>query len=152
MHFVSFFMLSFWTFMCLMHNHVYICSYLCSLSHFWVLNPIPSPIPTLSPSFEKMSVSLTTDIQLEGESGPLIEPCSRGKTSPQPQGTKDGTGEGVEPEDSCPQDAQVGQKWHKCFFLSVIMCPSFAIPHNYLKHKCCYREDKLQGSICICVQ
>lgn len=56
-----------------------------------------------------MSVSLTTDIQLEGENGPLIEPCSRGKASPQPQGTKDGAGEGVEPEDSCPQDAQVGK-------------------------------------------
>uniref|UniRef100_A0A3B4V7D3 R3H domain containing 2 n=1 Tax=Seriola dumerili TaxID=41447 RepID=A0A3B4V7D3_SERDU len=53
-----------------------------------------------------MSVSLTTDIQQEGESGQLIEPCSRGKTSPQPQGTKEGTGEGVEPEDSSPQDAQ----------------------------------------------
>ncbi|XP_030275645.1 R3H domain-containing protein 2 isoform X14 [Sparus aurata] len=53
-----------------------------------------------------MSVSLTTDIQQEGESGPLIEPCSRGKTSPQPQGTKEGTGEGLEPEDSSPQDAQ----------------------------------------------
>ncbi len=55
-----------------------------------------------------MSVSLTTDIQQEGESGPLIEPCSRGKASPQPQGTKEGTGEGLEPEDSSPQDAQVG--------------------------------------------
>ncbi|XP_039653352.1 R3H domain-containing protein 2 isoform X12 [Perca fluviatilis] len=53
-----------------------------------------------------MSVSLTTDIQQEGESGPVIEPCSRGKTSPQPQGTKEGTGEGLEPEDSSPQDAQ----------------------------------------------
>ncbi|XP_035517984.1 R3H domain-containing protein 2 isoform X9 [Morone saxatilis] len=53
-----------------------------------------------------MSVSLTTDIQQEGESGPLIEPCSRGKTSPQPLGTKDGTGEGLEPEDSASQDAQ----------------------------------------------
>ncbi|CAK6952688.1 R3H domain-containing protein 2 isoform X3 [Scomber scombrus] len=53
-----------------------------------------------------MSVSLTTDIQQEGESGPLIEPCSRGKTSPQPQGTKEGTGEGLEPEDSSSQDAQ----------------------------------------------
>ncbi|KAM8757671.1 R3H domain-containing protein 2 isoform 7-T9 [Acanthopagrus schlegelii] len=53
-----------------------------------------------------MSVSLTTDIQQEGESGPLIEPCSRGKTSPQPQGTKEGTGEGLEPEDNSPQDAQ----------------------------------------------
>ncbi|XP_044021706.1 R3H domain-containing protein 2 isoform X17 [Siniperca chuatsi] len=53
-----------------------------------------------------MSMSLTTDIQQEGESGPLIEPCSRGKTSPQPQGTKEGTGEGLEPEDSSPQDAQ----------------------------------------------
>uniref|UniRef100_A0A1A8JVC5 R3H domain containing 2 n=1 Tax=Nothobranchius kuhntae TaxID=321403 RepID=A0A1A8JVC5_NOTKU len=53
-----------------------------------------------------MSVSLTTDIQQEGESGPLIEPCSRGKSSPQPQGTKDGTGEGLEPEDSSPQDPQ----------------------------------------------
>uniref|UniRef100_A0A665T9J9 R3H domain-containing protein n=1 Tax=Echeneis naucrates TaxID=173247 RepID=A0A665T9J9_ECHNA len=53
-----------------------------------------------------MSVSLTTDIQQEGESGPLIEPCSRGKTSPQPQGTKEGTGEGLEPEESSPQDAQ----------------------------------------------
>ncbi|XP_034441405.1 R3H domain-containing protein 2 isoform X10 [Hippoglossus hippoglossus] len=53
-----------------------------------------------------MSVSLTTDIQQEGESGLLIEPCSRGKTSPQPQGTKEGTGEGLEPEDSSLQDAQ----------------------------------------------
>ncbi|XP_074498668.1 R3H domain-containing protein 2 isoform X14 [Sebastes fasciatus] len=53
-----------------------------------------------------MSVSVTTDIQQEGESGPLIEPCSRGKTSPQPQGTKEGTGDGLEPEDSSPQDAQ----------------------------------------------
>ncbi|XP_029006043.1 R3H domain-containing protein 2 isoform X7 [Betta splendens] len=53
-----------------------------------------------------MSVSLTTDIQQEGESGPLIEPCSRGKTSPQPQGTKEGTGEGLDPEDSSPQDSQ----------------------------------------------
>uniref|UniRef100_A0A3Q1KIB8 R3H domain-containing protein n=1 Tax=Anabas testudineus TaxID=64144 RepID=A0A3Q1KIB8_ANATE len=53
-----------------------------------------------------MSVSLTTDIQQEGESGPLLEPCSRGKTSPQPQGTKEGTGDGLEPEDSSPQDAQ----------------------------------------------
>lgn len=51
-------------------------------------------------------MSLTTDIQQEGESGPLIEPCSRGKTSPQPQGTKEGTGEGLEPDDSSPQDAQ----------------------------------------------
>nr|XP_040059736.1 R3H domain-containing protein 2 isoform X6 [Gasterosteus aculeatus aculeatus] len=53
-----------------------------------------------------MSVSLATDIQQEGENGPLIEPCSRGKTSPQPQCTKEGTGEAVEPEDSSPQDAQ----------------------------------------------
>ncbi|KAF7208099.1 transcript variant X8 [Nothobranchius furzeri] len=53
-----------------------------------------------------MSVSLTTDIQQEGESGPLIVPCSRGKSSPQPQGTKDGTGEGLEPEDSTSQDPQ----------------------------------------------
>ncbi|XP_034388245.1 R3H domain-containing protein 2 isoform X6 [Cyclopterus lumpus] len=53
-----------------------------------------------------MSVSLTTDIQQEGESGPHIEPCSQGKTSPQPQCTKEGTGEGLEPEDSSPQDAQ----------------------------------------------
>uniref|UniRef100_A0A8D0A885 R3H domain containing 2 n=1 Tax=Sander lucioperca TaxID=283035 RepID=A0A8D0A885_SANLU len=53
-----------------------------------------------------MSVSLVTDIQQEGESRPVIEPCSRGKTSPQPQGTKEGTGEGLEPEDSSPQDAQ----------------------------------------------
>ncbi|KAM3877548.1 R3H domain-containing protein 2 [Diretmus argenteus] len=53
-----------------------------------------------------MSVSLATDIQQEVESGPLIEPCSRGKASPQPQGTKEGTGEGPEPEDSSPQDAQ----------------------------------------------
>ncbi|TMS19234.1 R3H domain-containing protein 2, partial [Larimichthys crocea] len=75
-------------------------------SHSWVLHPTPSPTPTLSPSPKKMSVSLTTDIQQEGESGPLIEPCSRGKTSPQPQGTKEGTGEGLEPEDSSPQDAQ----------------------------------------------
>ncbi|XP_034724901.1 R3H domain-containing protein 2 isoform X17 [Etheostoma cragini] len=53
-----------------------------------------------------MSVSLTADIQQEGESGPVIEPCSRGKTSPQPQGTKEGTGEGLETEDSSPHDAQ----------------------------------------------
>ncbi|KAM4613539.1 R3H domain-containing protein 2 isoform 3-T3 [Polymixia lowei] len=53
-----------------------------------------------------MSVSLATDIQLEGESGPLNEPCSRGKASPQPQGTKEGTGEGPEAEDISPQDAQ----------------------------------------------
>ncbi|XP_069003240.1 R3H domain-containing protein 2 isoform X9 [Embiotoca jacksoni] len=53
-----------------------------------------------------MSVSLTTDIQQEGESGPLIEPCSRGKTSPQPQGTKEGTGESLEPDESSPHDAQ----------------------------------------------
>uniref|UniRef100_A0A672ZP85 R3H domain containing 2 n=1 Tax=Sphaeramia orbicularis TaxID=375764 RepID=A0A672ZP85_9TELE len=53
-----------------------------------------------------MSVSLTADIQQEGESGPLIEPCSRGKTSPQPQGTKEVTGEGLESEESAPQDAQ----------------------------------------------
>uniref|UniRef100_A0A8C6WLX0 R3H domain containing 2 n=1 Tax=Neogobius melanostomus TaxID=47308 RepID=A0A8C6WLX0_9GOBI len=52
-----------------------------------------------------MSVSLTTDIQQEGESGPLIEPCSRGKTSPQPQGTKEVTGDSQEPEDAGPQDA-----------------------------------------------
>lgn len=84
-------------------------SYLFSLSHSWVLHPTPSPTPTLSPSLKKMSVSLTTDIQLEGESGPLIEPCSRGKISPQPQGTKEGTGEGLEPEESSPQDAQVGK-------------------------------------------
>lgn len=68
--------------------------------------PNPSPTPTLSPFPKKMSVSLTTVIQHEGESGPRIEPCSRGKTSPQPQGTKEGTGEGLEPEDSSPQDAQ----------------------------------------------
>ncbi|XP_051931962.1 R3H domain-containing protein 2 isoform X3 [Hippocampus zosterae] len=53
-----------------------------------------------------MSVSLTPDIQKEGESGPLIEPCGRGKTSPQPQGPKEGTGEGPEPEDSSPHDVQ----------------------------------------------
>uniref|UniRef100_A0A8D3DMN9 R3H domain containing 2 n=1 Tax=Scophthalmus maximus TaxID=52904 RepID=A0A8D3DMN9_SCOMX len=58
----------------------------------------------------KMSVSLTTDIQQEGESGLLIEPCSRGKTSPQPQGTKEGAGEGLEPEDSASQDAQSNAK------------------------------------------
>lgn len=51
-------------------------------------------------------MSLTPDIKQEGESGPLIEPCSRGKTSPQPQGTKEGTGEGLELEDISPQDAQ----------------------------------------------
>ncbi|MEQ2233808.1 hypothetical protein ILYODFUR_025581 [Ilyodon furcidens] len=61
-------------------------------------HPLPSP--------KKMSLSLTTDIQQEGESGQQIEPCSRGKTSPQPQGTKDGTGEGPEPDDNYPQDAQ----------------------------------------------
>ncbi|XP_008318862.1 R3H domain-containing protein 2 isoform X4 [Cynoglossus semilaevis] len=53
-----------------------------------------------------MSVSLTPDIQQEGESGPHIEPCSRGKTSPQPQGTKEGTGESLEPEDGTLQDLQ----------------------------------------------
>ncbi|XP_037107492.1 R3H domain-containing protein 2 isoform X3 [Syngnathus acus] len=53
-----------------------------------------------------MSVSLTPDIQKEGESGPLIEPCCRGKTSPQPQGPKEGTGESPEPEDGSPQDVQ----------------------------------------------
>uniref|UniRef100_A0A3B3DR11 R3H domain containing 2 n=1 Tax=Oryzias melastigma TaxID=30732 RepID=A0A3B3DR11_ORYME len=47
----------------------------------------------------KMSVSLTTDIQQEGESGPITEPCNRGKTFPQLQGTKEGTGEGLEYED-----------------------------------------------------
>uniref|UniRef100_A0A3Q3FB35 R3H domain containing 2 n=1 Tax=Labrus bergylta TaxID=56723 RepID=A0A3Q3FB35_9LABR len=81
-------------------------SYLFSLSHSWVLHPTPSPTPTLSPSPKKMSVSLTTDIQQEGESGPLIEPGGRGKTSPQPQGIKEGTGEGLEPEESSQQDAQ----------------------------------------------
>ncbi|KAM9410766.1 R3H domain-containing protein 2 isoform 2-T3 [Pholidichthys leucotaenia] len=53
-----------------------------------------------------MSVSLTADIQQEGESGSPTEPCGRGKTSPQPQGIKEGTGEGPEPDDSAPQDAQ----------------------------------------------
>ncbi|KAJ3602196.1 hypothetical protein NHX12_029955, partial [Muraenolepis orangiensis] len=47
-----------------------------------------------------MSVSLATDIRQEGESGPLTEPCSRGKGSPQPQATKDGTPEGLEPDDA----------------------------------------------------
>lgn len=80
-----------------------------TVSCSWVCHPTPSPTPTLPPSLKKMSVNLTTDIQLEGENGPLIEPCSRGKTSPQPQGTKEGTGDSVEPEDSSPQDAQVGE-------------------------------------------
>uniref|UniRef100_A0A3Q1FNC5 R3H domain containing 2 n=1 Tax=Acanthochromis polyacanthus TaxID=80966 RepID=A0A3Q1FNC5_9TELE len=78
-----------------------------------------------------MSVSLTTDIQQEGESGPLIEPCSRGKTSPQPQGTKEGTGEGLEPDDSAPQDAQKrapnhshGRKRAKDIIQLHISCPS----------------------------
>ncbi|XP_056128779.1 R3H domain-containing protein 2 [Lampris incognitus] len=53
-----------------------------------------------------MSVSLAADIQQEGESGPLNDTCSRGKASSQPQGTKGGTGEGLEPEDSSLQDAQ----------------------------------------------
>lgn len=75
-------------------------------SHHWVPHPTPSPFPTLSPSPKKMSVSLTTDIQQEGESGALIEPCNRGKTSPQPQGVKEVLGEGQEPEDTIPQDAQ----------------------------------------------
>lgn len=83
-----------------------------SLSHCWVLHPTPSPLPPSPLSPKKMSVSLTTDIQQEGESGPLIEPCSRGKTSPQPQGTKEGTGESLEPDDSSPQDAQVGEVDH----------------------------------------
>uniref|UniRef100_A0AAV2M6G6 R3H domain-containing protein 2 n=1 Tax=Knipowitschia caucasica TaxID=637954 RepID=A0AAV2M6G6_KNICA len=73
-------------------------------SHSWGPRPTPSPFPTLSPSPKKMSVTLT-DIQQEGESGPLIEPCSRGKVSPQPQGPKDLTGEIQEPEDTAPQDA-----------------------------------------------
>eukprot|EP00066_Takifugu_rubripes_P023184 XP_011612450.1 PREDICTED: R3H domain-containing protein 2 isoform X4 [Takifugu rubripes] len=78
-----------------------------------------------------MSVNLTTDIQLEGENGPLIEPCSRGKTSPQPQGTKEGTGDSVEPEDSSPQDAQKrtsnhshGRKRAKDIIQLHISCPS----------------------------
>ncbi|CAB1453444.1 unnamed protein product [Pleuronectes platessa] len=73
-----------------------------------LLGPPPNPLPYSHPppSPKKMSVSLTTDIEQEGESGLLIEPCSRGKTSPQPQGTKEGTGEGLEPEDSSLQDAQ----------------------------------------------
>ncbi|XP_061544062.1 R3H domain-containing protein 2 isoform X1 [Phycodurus eques] len=53
-----------------------------------------------------MSVSPTPDIQKEGESGPFIELCSRGKTSPQPQGLKEGTGEGLEPDDSSSHDVQ----------------------------------------------
>lgn len=53
-----------------------------------------------------MSLSMTTDIQQEGESGLQIELCSRGKSSPQPQSTKDGAGEGPEPDDNSPQDAQ----------------------------------------------
>ncbi|XP_054472168.1 R3H domain-containing protein 2 isoform X4 [Anoplopoma fimbria] len=78
-----------------------------------------------------MSVSLTTDIQQEGESGPLIEPCSRGKASPQPQCTKEGTGEGLEPEDSSPQDTQKrapnhshGRKRAKEIIQLHISCPS----------------------------
>uniref|UniRef100_A0A8C3FZJ7 R3H domain containing 2 n=1 Tax=Cyclopterus lumpus TaxID=8103 RepID=A0A8C3FZJ7_CYCLU len=78
-----------------------------------------------------MSVSLTTDIQQEGESGPHIEPCSQGKTSPQPQCTKEGTGEGLEPEDSSPQDAQKrapnhshGRKRAKDIIQLHISCPS----------------------------
>ncbi|XP_040059735.2 R3H domain-containing protein 2 isoform X5 [Gasterosteus aculeatus] len=78
-----------------------------------------------------MSVSLATDIQQEGENGPLIEPCSRGKTSPQPQCTKEGTGEAVEPEDSSPQDAQKrapnhshGRKRAKDIIQLHISCPS----------------------------
>ncbi|XP_030230484.1 R3H domain-containing protein 2 isoform X1 [Gadus morhua] len=53
-----------------------------------------------------MSVSLATDIQQQGESGPLTEPCSRGMGSPQPQATMDGTGEGLEPDDGSLHDAQ----------------------------------------------
>lgn len=97
------------------------------LSHSWVLHPTPSPTPTLSPSLKKMSVSLTTDIQLEGESGPLIEPCSRGKASPQPQGTKEGTGEGLEAEESSPQDAQVG----KSVNFSMLVRRSGTVVHPY---------------------
>ena len=57
-----------------------------------------------------MSVSLEADIQQEGESGPLNEPCS--KASPQLQDTKEGTGEGQEPEDGSLHDAQVLHSTH----------------------------------------
>ncbi|XP_028301921.1 R3H domain-containing protein 2 isoform X2 [Gouania willdenowi] len=53
-----------------------------------------------------MSLILTTDIQQEGESGLLAEPCSRAKTSPQPQSTKEGSGDGLEPDECAQQDAQ----------------------------------------------
>uniref|UniRef100_A0A3B5QYU8 R3H domain containing 2 n=2 Tax=Xiphophorus maculatus TaxID=8083 RepID=A0A3B5QYU8_XIPMA len=76
-----------------------------SHSHYWVLHQYPPHSHPL-PSPKKMSLSLTTDIQQEGESGLQIEPCSRGKSSPQPQSIKDGTGEGPEPDDNSPQDAQ----------------------------------------------
>ncbi|XP_020558836.1 R3H domain-containing protein 2 isoform X6 [Oryzias latipes] len=71
------------------------------------LSWVPHPTPfqhSLSPT--KMSVSLTTDIQQEGESGPITEPCNRGKTFPLLQGTKEGTGESLEYEDVSPQDVQ----------------------------------------------
>lgn len=93
-------------------SYIYLLFFFFFLSHCWVLHPTPSPLPPSPLSPKKMSVSLTTDIQQEGESGPLIEPCSRGKTSPQPQGTKEGTGESLEPDDSSPQDAQVGEVDH----------------------------------------
>ena len=128
-------------------------SCLLSLSHSWVLHPTPSPTPTLSPSPKKMSVSLTTDIQQEGERGPLIEPCSRGKTSPQPQGTKEGTGEGLEPEDSSPQDAQVGRSGNKPYVYcwSIIMCTCFSLPHFIwlrLPYFNCLRDYRLNCNKC----
>lgn len=70
--------------------------------------PFPPTPPTLSLFPVKMSVSLATDIQQEGESGPLVtEPCSRGKGSPQPQAPKEGGGEGQELDDGSMHDAQV---------------------------------------------
>lgn len=55
-----------------------------------------------------MSVSLATDVQQEGESGPLAtEPCCRGKGSPQPQAPMEGGVEGQEPDDGSLHDAQV---------------------------------------------
>lgn len=86
--------------------------FLFTVSCSWVCHPTPPQLPpSLPPSLKKMSVNLTTDIQLEGENGPIIEPCSQGKASPQPQGTKEGAGDSVEPEDSSPQDAQVGKMY-----------------------------------------
>uniref|UniRef100_A0A3P9L5D7 R3H domain containing 2 n=1 Tax=Oryzias latipes TaxID=8090 RepID=A0A3P9L5D7_ORYLA len=76
----------------------------------------------------KMSVSLTTDIQQEGESGPITEPCNRGKTFPLLQGTKEGTGESLEYEDVSPQDVQSNAKLK--LVRSLAVCEESSGPFN----------------------